>query len=174
MYNMKIYLTHMMRQQFFFKPWLNTHPLIMSVSSVRYTFRCVRATVSLNLWGRSSLSSPLRLGEWYKDTLTESPKFWISGRSMVLELCSPRDPLVCSRRISTFSERSEAVDLFTASLMHSTYQNKEIFTNIIGNRQSNNKLKTSFDVTHTLCQEMCRHPSTRYSYGMLWHERGEQ
>ena len=91
-----------------------TYPLIIKVSSVRYTLRCVRATVSLNLSGRSSFSRPLRLDEWYRDTLMEGLKLCISGRSMVLELCSPLDPRVCSKSISTFRDLSKEVDLFTA------------------------------------------------------------
>ena len=104
---------------------LITHPLIISVLSVRYTFRWVRATVSLNLSGKSNLSSPRRLGEWYKDTLTMSVKFWTNGNSMVLELCSPLEPLVCSKRISTFNNWSEAADLSIALWIHSTYKAKK-------------------------------------------------
>ena len=101
---------------------LITDPLMIMVSSVKYTFKWVRATVSLKRSGRSNFSSPLRLGEWYKETLTTSLKFWTRGRSMVLELCSPRDPLVCSNRTSTLNNWSEALDLFTASWIPSTYQ----------------------------------------------------
>ena len=53
----------------------------------------------------------LRLGEWYKESLKESLKFWTSDRSMVPELCSPQDPLsdvLEFGRILTFSEQSEA------------------------------------------------------------------
>ena len=97
-----------------------TNPLMIMVSSVKYTFKWVRATVSLKRSGRSNFSSPLRLGEWYKETLTISLKFWTRGSSMVLELCSPRDPLVCSNRTSTLSNWLEALDLFTASWILST------------------------------------------------------
>lgn len=44
----------------------------------------------------------------------EGLKLCISGRSMVLELCSPLDPRVCSKSISTSRDLCKEVDLFTA------------------------------------------------------------
>lgn len=66
-----------------------THPLMMTLSSNRYTLMCWTPMVSLKRCGTSSRSSPLRSGVWYRDTRICEVKRCNSGSSMVLELTCP-------------------------------------------------------------------------------------
>ncbi len=59
---------------------------------------CDNPIISLYLSGISSFSLPLRSGVWYSDTDAISVKSLSSGRSMVRELCLPREPRVQSSR----------------------------------------------------------------------------
>ncbi len=74
---------------FYLQVFYVTDPLMIRLSSNRYTFMCCTPIVSLNFSGSSHLRQPLSSGVWYRATRVRSPKFWINGSSKVLEFFFP-------------------------------------------------------------------------------------
>ena len=85
---------------------------------------CCNPITSLNLSGPTLLSSPLKLGVWYKCSLKSSPYLWTNSWNIVLEFGLPRDPRRWSSNMVHLIAGFEIPESASSSAF--TWQNKKI------------------------------------------------